>query len=244
MSKLKTKYTINELKEAATLATEAYGDSIPGATKFENKRTGAACFVLYRNKSQYLIWRGTNSFIDWVWNLTAGIWKVNGRWVHLGFYLHHRSLFAKARAKLDPQKKTYIIGHSLGGSCATISALRLAGEAQSDKGFNDLRLLTFGRPNVMKKSNKKIEGLTYDVSIVAGSDIVCTVPRLFFGSDAGSEIIFLANDKKDYFCPSKDFRDKDRRGELDELISDHFMDTSYIPRVKKLKMESLICDQE
>lgn len=142
MSKLDLKYTMNDLKEAASLAQEAYGPEIPGATKFENKRTGAACFYLNRNGIQYVIWRGTNSFIDWVWNLSAGLWRVNKRWVHLGFYLHHRSLFPQVRKKLNPKVKTVVIGHSLGGSCATISALRLSEEVKSskDKKKNSLKM--------------------------------------------------------------------------------------------------------
>ena len=237
MSELDLKYTMNDLKEAASLAQEAYGPEIPGATKFENKRTGAACFYLNRNGIQYVIWRGTNSFIDWVWNLSAGLWRVNKRWVHLGFYLHHRSLFPQVRKKLNPKVKTVVIGHSLGGACATISALRL-------HNFDDVRLITFGRPNVFFKSDKKIEHLTYDVSVVAGSDLVCTVPRIFFGPDAGSEVIFAANNGSDYYCPSAEFRKTDRFSELDESISDHFMESSYIPRIESMTMEKLICDQE
>ena len=240
---------MNDLKEAASLAQEAYGPEIPGATKFENKRTGAACFYLNRNGIQYVIWRGTNSFIDWVWNLSAGLWRVNKRWVHLGFYLHHRSLFPQVRKKLNPKVKTVVIGHSLGGSCATISALRLSEEVKSSKDkkeklFEDVRLITFGRPNVFKKSKKKMDHLTYDVSVVAGSDLVCTVPRIFFGPDAGSEVIFAANNGSDYYCPSAEFRKTDRFSELDESISDHFMESSYIPRIESMTMEKLICDQE
>ena len=91
---------------------------------------------------------------------------------------------------------------------------------------------------------KKIEHLTYDVSVVAGSDLVCTVPRIFFGPDAGSEVIFAANNGSDYYCPSAEFRKTDRFSELDESISDHFMESSYIPRIESMTMEKLICDQE
>jgi len=82
-----------------------------------------------------------------------------------------------------------------------------------------------------------MEHLDTNLSVVAGSDLVTLVPKMLFGADA-KNMIYHGNDGKDYLNPTKDFRDKDRKGYIKESISDHFMNTSYGPRMENLNLET------
>jgi len=223
--------TKSEIEKAAELAQAAYGDEISGAFKYESK-IGACVFLKKTSDAQYIIWRGTNSPIDWLANLTCIPWRVAGKWVHGGFAFQQNSVWKPVRKQLDPSKLTYCIGHSLGGAAATISAAKLV-----RANFKSVKLITQGRPNVWWRSKTDL-GADCNVSIVSGSDIVCTVPRTF-GSANDQTIIFMANDGNDYLNPDKEFRRSDRLQHLKESVSDHMMDTSYLPRIKKLKLEKL-----
>ena len=224
----------SDIQLAASLSAAAYEDSIPGAFKYVSK-IGACAYLQKRNDTQFVIWRGTNSGIDWLANIACIPWRVKGKWVHGGFALQQASVWKPIRKQLNPSVKTYVVGHSLGGACATITAAKLVGQ-----NFKDVRLITMGRPNTWFRSKTPL-GATCNISVVAGSDIVCTVPRTY-GSAADQHIIFMANDGKDYLDPDKEFRDADRRSHLKESISDHMMNTSYIPRIKSLKLEKLCTD--
>ena len=227
-----TTLTNSEIEEACSLAEQAYDESISGATRFDSI-LGTTAFYMYKNDVQYIIFRGTQEGKDWLMNMSAIPWKVNGRWVHGGFAAAQGSVWKKIRARLDPRKKTYCIGHSLGGACATITALKL-------QSFENIRLITFGRPNVFLKGKRRLKDIV-NISVVAGSDIVATVPRFCYSADSNQDIIYFGKDGNDYLNPSKDFRDGDRR--LGDSISDHMMDKSYTPRVDDCKVEDLICDK-
>ena len=231
MKGITTTLTNDEIEEACSLAEQAYDESIDGATRFDSS-LGTTAFYIYSNDIQYIIFRGTQEGKDWLMNISAIPWRVNGRWVHGGFAAAQGSVWKQIRKRLDPRKKTYCIGHSLGGACATISALKL-------RNFHDVRLITFGRPNVFFKSKKKLENIV-NISVVAGSDLVATLPKIFYQADINQDIIYFGKDGNNYLNPSKDFRDGDRR--IGDSISDHMMDKSYTPRVKDCNVEELICD--
>jgi len=228
-----------EIKLAASYSQAAYGDSIPNGFRYDSK-LGATAFYVRHQDHQWIVHRGTTDVKDWVINAQAWPWRVGGRWVHAGFALSQRSVWKELRKHLNPKVRTYCVGHSLGGGNATISALRLAQE-----GFDDIRLITAGRPNVFWKSEKTMKGLTCNISLVAGSDIVATVPRVFYGCDgakaqaSSQDIIYFANTGEDFLNPDKSFRDEDRRANLKEIVSDHMMETSYTPRIEKMDMEKL-----
>jgi hypothetical protein len=235
MEGITTKLTDKEINKACSLAEEAYNESIVGAIKFES-RLGATAFYLKSNGKQYVVFRGTNGDAgDWLMNLSAFPWRVNGRWVHGGFAAAQNSVWKPIRKLLEPSTPIYFIGHSLGGACATVSALRLTKRST----FKDVNLITFGRPNVMLKSKKTMEGIK-NISVVAASDIVSLVPKFFYGADKNQDIIYMGSNNKNYLNPTKKFRDGDRK--LGNSIKDHMMETSYSPRVKNLKVEKLICD--
>ena len=228
-----------EIKLAASFSNQAYDESIPGAFRYDSK-LGATAFYVNHNGSQWVIYRGTQEARDWLMNLSAIPWRAGKRWVHGGFAAAQSSVWKPIRKQLRMHRKTYCVGHSLGGACATIAALKLQAA-----GFEDVRLITFGRPNVFLKSKKNMN-LTCNVSVVSGSDIVATVPRVAYGPDGNrkQDIVYLANASDiDYLNPSKEFRDNDRKGYLTEIVSDHNMTTSYLPRTDKLDLEDLCVTQ-
>ena len=63
-------HNIEMLTRAAQLAEAAYNDTIPGAQKFENKRTSTTAFLI-RNPQKgedWVVWRGTSDRRDWLFN--------------------------------------------------------------------------------------------------------------------------------------------------------------------------------
>ena len=102
-----------ELDLAARLAEQAYDDAIPGAFKYESK-IGACAYLYKHDDKQYVVYRGTNSAIDWAANASCFPWRVSGKWVHAGFAISQKSVWKPIRKQLDPSKVTYCIGHSLG----------------------------------------------------------------------------------------------------------------------------------
>ena len=238
MDGITTRISKSEIEEACEFAERAYGDEIIGATRYDSK-LGATAFYLYHNDCQYIMFRGTNGDpADWVMNLSAIPWRVHGKWAHGGFVAAQSSVWKPIRKRLEPSKKTYCIGHSLGGAMAVLTAHRLT-SGYKRPAFRDVRCITFGRPNVWLKSKKPL-GDMVNISVVAGSDIVAIVPKLFFSSDSNQDILYLGADGNDYLNPTKEFRDNDRK--LSNSISDHMMETSYTPRVKQCQIEAILCD--
>lgn len=242
MQGITTELTDSEIKTACDFAASAYDESIPGATRYDSK-LGTTAFYLFKNDIQYIIFRGTNGDpADWLMNLSAIPWRVHGKWAHGGFVAAQKSVWKQIRKRLDPTKKTYCIGHSLGGAVAILTAHRLVHRHGRSPAFpvGNVRCLTFGRPNVWLKSKTRLKQMV-NVSVVASSDIVSMVPRLFFSADSNQDIIFFGSDGNNYLNPSKEFRNNDRR--LKNSISSHMMDSSYIPRVNTCKVEDLLCDK-
>ena len=97
-----------------------------GAIKFENKRTSTVAYLLRQEHRQWLIWRGTESAKDWIFNL--GIIPIRirgGSWIHGGFYLAHKSVWSDIKRELDVDKPLVVVGHSLGGALSEATVLRL-----------------------------------------------------------------------------------------------------------------------
>ncbi|MAY04323.1 MAG: hypothetical protein CMB25_01805 [Euryarchaeota archaeon] len=239
MEGITTRITDNEIKQACKFAEQAYEENITNATRFDSK-LGTTAFYLLKNDIQYIIFRGTNGDpSDWLMNLSAIPWRIHGKWVHGGFLAAQSSVWKQIRKCLDPSKKTYCIGHSLGGACAVITAHRLSNRHGRSPAFEDVRCITFGRPNVWLKSKTRLKDMV-NISVVANSDIVAVIPKLFYQADSNQDIIYFGGDGNAYLNPTKEFRDGDRN--LSSSISDHLMESSYSPRVKECKVRDFICD--
>jgi triacylglycerol lipase len=135
-------------KIASKLSIDAYKDDMVGAFKIENKLTSTVAYVKLTPECNYVVFRGTNSIGDWLFNLSAVPAYYNRRWTHGGFALAHKSVWKRIRRLLDPNKKTLITGHSLGGALAELSAWAC-------RDFTDLTLITFGKPRVFFRGSKK-----------------------------------------------------------------------------------------
>ena len=69
----------------AQLALDAYNDHIPASIKIESRLTSTVAFIKFTQDCDYVVFRGTNSVSDWIFNLTAIPAYYNGRWSHAGF---------------------------------------------------------------------------------------------------------------------------------------------------------------
>jgi hypothetical protein len=204
------------LIRSAQLAGQSY-DNVTGALKFENKRTDTTCFVLQTTDCDYVIWRGTESKRDWLYNLLFIPRPVQKAWIHMGFYRAQQGVWKDVRKVLNPAKKTVQIGHSLGGACAEISCLL-------SREFQKLHLITFGKPNTFARFRKcRMDHLKTQYSVVHGSDIVARIPRFGYRPSTGTNLkqLWFANNGLDFINP--DVKIKKQDWKVGESVSDHMM---------------------
>jgi len=209
-------HDIDLLKHSAQLAEQSYG-FVTGAMKFENKRTDTTCFVLQTTDCDYVIWRGTESKRDWLYNLLFFPRPVQKAWIHMGFYRAQQGVWKDVRKVLNPAKKTVQIGHSLGGACAEISCLL-------SREFQKLHLITFGKPNTFARFRKcRMDHLQSQYSVVHGSDIVARIPRVGYRPSTGTNLtqLWFANSGIDLINP--DSKTKKQDWKVGDSVSDHMM---------------------
>jgi len=141
-------------------------------------------YVLTKVRLTVLVFRGTDDLDDWLVNLKVKSRKVDGGYIHTGFYDAYQTLRSKLRAALkdaDPEH-LWITGHSLGGALAVVCAHDL-GQAKIDVDG----VVTFGQPMVAKKDLARF--LSQRLSkhyarFVNNADIVPRIPPPYshFGS--------------------------------------------------------------
>ena len=152
----------------------------------ENKKTDfqAAITVSKNRKRLCVVFRGTDSFKDWMFDLRISKVKLNdGSHVHKGFYKQLKKEIIKLDTclldllKKYPDYEVIITGHSLGAALAT-----LYGYILSDKIKNNIKVISFASPKVgnkkfakffSKKSNLEHYRFTND------NDIVPSLPPMF-----------------------------------------------------------------
>lgn len=201
----------------AKLALDAYKDNIKHSIKIENRLTSTVAFYKSTPECDYVIFRGTNSIGDWLFNLTAIPAYYNRRWSHAGFSAAHKSVWKRIRRLLNPNKKTVFIGHSLGGALAELSAWAC-------RDFADVTLVTFGKPNVFVRGSKKRMTHKMQISYVSGSDLVARIPKVGYKPDDNQDLIYFDNWGHVFFNPPRAYIKNDFG--LGDAISDHSM-TSY-----------------
>jgi predicted lipase len=154
----------------------------------EHKKSDTQGFVATRNKSIYVVWRGSESKKDF--QNDASIDKVpflnEGEKVHIGFKYCWESVVGDTYDAIDTaienlQGKTkdiVVCGHSLGGAVATLYAHSIK------KHYPDynIKSVTIGSPRVGNKTFKD----NYDLSdidtlrIVHNNDLVTHTPYIKF----------------------------------------------------------------
>lgn len=200
-------------KLAAKLSLQAYQD-IPNAIKIVNRWTSTVAYVHKTEDCNYVVFRGTNSPLDWVFNLSALPWYYNGRWCHAGFVATHKSTWKQIRRQLDPNKKTLVCGHSLGGALAELTAWAC-------RDFTDLSMVTFGKPNVFFRGSKKKMGHKVQISYVSGSDVVTRLPKFGYVPDSNQDLVYFDNWGRIALNPPTDYIKNDFG--LGDSVSDHSM---------------------
>ena len=154
----------------------------------ENKKSDTQGFVAIKNKSIYVVWRGSESKKDF--QNDASIDKVpfieDGEKVHIGFKYCWESVLGDTYDAIDTAledlqgEATYIIvcGHSLGGAIATLYAHSIKKHYPE---YN-IKSVTIGSPRVGNKVFKE----NYDKSeidtlrIVHNNDLVTHTPYIGF----------------------------------------------------------------
>ncbi len=136
-------------------------------------------FLIHEEKdAQYLLFAGSYEIEDWMENAEFIKVKRDGLgWIHNGFQDAWDDLKKEVMKSINPIKKLYIGGHSLGGAEASIAALYL-----KNKGYKIEAVYTYGSPRVGNsdwKKNFSKSGIEY-YRIVNGNDIVSSVPKIFF----------------------------------------------------------------
>ena len=201
-----------------------------GAIKFENKRTSTVAYLLRQEHRQWLIWRGTESAKDWIYNLAIIPIRIRGgSWIHGGFYLAHKSVWKDIKKELDVDKPLMVVGHSLGAALSETTVLRLkdAKKEGFKKRFVRIDLIAFGKPNLFfkyqrsKKAQLAFPGFKTQLSVVNSSDVVARVPRLGYRP--------ALNQTQLWFGPDCDMIDpetsvKREHWDLSSSITDHGMD--------------------
>lgn len=136
-------------------------------------------FLLYEEKdSQYLLFAGSYDIKDWMENTEFVKVERDGMgWLHNGFADYFDELKKEIIQRINPGKKLYIGGHSLGGAISCICALYL-----HNKGFKIESVYTFGMPRTGNKEwkNRFKDSKIEHYRIVNAKDIVTTVPKLFY----------------------------------------------------------------
>jgi len=238
------------LKRAALMAQSAYEPDTAliaaGALKFENKRTSTVAYLLRQAHRQWLIWRGTDGSIkDWIHNLAIiPIRLRGGTWIHGGFYLAHRSVWADIKKELDPKKPLVVVGHSLGGALAETTVLRLKNAKKEGfkKRFTQIDMVAFGKPNLFfrfqrrKKAELSFAGFKTHLSVVNSSDLVARIPRFGYRPARNQTQLWFGPDD-DIINPTTAV--KREHWDLSSSITDHGIQ-GYCSRMKSFCNSSIV----
>lgn len=220
------KIPLDLLHMAAAYSSLAYeGFVAPHVKRYRCWWTSATGFLIRGEKTDILVYPGTNKPWDWVINLTALPWRSKGNWTHSGFVVAHNSIWKTIKKDLHPGRTLLVTGHSQGGAYAERSAQFL-------EGFKRVHLITFGKPNVyLKGSAPDLSHLATQLSVVSGSDLVTRLPRVMFGPSQTQTKLYFGNDGNDYIDPPQDFIVND--WSPSDMLSDHNMDVLYLERTRQ-----------
>ncbi|HAC66089.1 MAG TPA: lipase [Cyanothece sp. UBA12306] len=164
-------------------------------------------FVLSSPENNIIIFRGTQTRIEWINNFTA-LQKdytdpISGQYfgkIHQGFIKNYLRIVApmpkSIAQKLDPTIPCYITGHSLGASLAILAALDIAINTPQLK--NKIQLYTYASPRVGDPTFAKLHAqyIPNSYRVVNLADIIAFMPPTqSVGTyvDVGQEWSFLSH---------------------------------------------------
>jgi len=139
-------------------------------------------FTVHANDAQYIIVRGTSNFANVKSDiLAAPVYDALSQiWLHKGFRDAALRVFQNlenAYPRIQPAKKTIVIGHSLGGAIANILGIYLY-----QNNFCLDRIITFGQPKITNKKGLDSYANLPLIRVVGAGDVITCVPpqtRLF-----------------------------------------------------------------
>lgn len=202
------------IERAAGYSLQAYSD-IPNCIKIESWWTSTTAYVIKGEKTDYVVFRGTQQPQDWLFNLSALPYRYNRRWCHAGFVAAHKSVWKRIRRQLTPSKRTIVCGHSLGAALAELSAHCL-------QDFTELSMVCFGKPNVfLDGSEQRMTHLQLQISFVTGSDVVTRIPKLFYGPDKNQTMVYFDNEDRTIINPEPEYVKSD--WSIGDSVADHAM---------------------
>lgn len=165
--------------------------------------SSAVVYIKTFNDVQYVVFRGTDKLPDWIFNLFALPVKYRGTWMHAGFAIVHKSIWKKVLRRLDLDRRTVFIGHSLGGAIAEISAYTCF----LDK-LKDVDGVFFGKPNVFHKMADLLLPFRTNrcLSVVNPCDPITMVPKLMYKPHPlQAKLVLSKRDNTAYLNPDKSF---------------------------------------
>lgn len=180
------------------------------------------------NNKVIVVFQGSNSTSDWIHNFC--FWKkpyknmeVPFR-VHSGFLKYWKScedIIGEEVASYNPSS-IVIIGHSLGGACATLAMEYFDFHYRKDNPNFSLECITFGAPRVLGLLHyKKVKDRWKGTKLVNnGSDIVpCVPPYIFFYKHVTEQIhIGELRHLINFFKPAKYHNISNYRESLNKII--------------------------
>ena len=138
-------------------------------------------FIAEKGRNIYIVFRGTITIAEWVRNLNVRLsnyLKAGYGKVHEGFLQTYgivRQRLLKVLTGLDPRKRLFVAGHSLGAALATLALPEIA----DSTGFRDPTIYTFGSPRVGDNQfSKSFERAFVNRSfrIANTSDVIVSLP--------------------------------------------------------------------
>jgi predicted lipase len=142
----------------------------------ELKQLKVKYFTANTNEAQYIVVRGTSNFDNVKSDILAlPIYDTRSKiWLHKGFRdaaLGIIQNLENAYPKMQPAKKTIIVGHSLGGAIANILGIYFY-----QNNFNLDRIITFGQPKITNKKGLAAYSNLPLFRVVGAGDIITCVP--------------------------------------------------------------------
>lgn len=169
-------------------------------------------------KTQTIAFRWTGNLVN-AW-LDVYIKKVEdeelGVRLHKGFQIGSLEVTQRVQRFLDPEYKTYVTGHSMGGAIAVLTAARL-----QKRGYEVIEVASFGQPRVTDSSGaQKMLGQLNYIRVAHKWDFPSMLPPKFLGFrhfGAHLQLIgdhdyrFLIPDSSDYEVQSEELKQAEKR---------------------------------
>lgn len=184
--------------------------------------------VHHRRREIFIVFRGSSSFKNWIYNLyfsmTSVPWKseclgLNNPTLHEGFLLAYESVSSVVSSEVQkllaahPSYPIRVVGHSLGGALATICAMELHDFVRRK---SRVRLTTFESPRVGNDDFAKLVRRHFPdpmdrIRVTNGRDIVVRLPPYILGYRHASREVFIPLNSKEnstaYLCDDSNGED-------------------------------------